>query len=144
MPIKLISTAKGPQTFNLICRSTRVRRNTFEHDPNTGQRHTRRGYVTMPGSLTLAKGARSKLLPDEAAKEDEIVGAKRAGLIKIIHVSIADAAVEKKTEAARDAKVEKRAEQKAAQDKKRDTVTTDAKPPKTATTPRGQGSAPQR
>ncbi len=116
MPIKLVSLVNRMQSFNLVCRSTRVRRDTFEYDPNTGQRHTRRGYMLMPGSLTLAAkgrpGHRSKLLPDAAALEDEIAGAERARMIQIVHVQVDTIEKEKKAEAARVVKDQKRAARK--------------------------------
>lgn len=123
MPIKLVSLSRRPQTFNLVCRGTRVRRDTFEHDPATGQRHTRRGYIHMPSSVSIAAkgkpGHRSKLLPDEAADEAEIAGAKRNGLIKIIHVTSVEAEAEKKKQDALDAKAKARAEKKSLDAKKK-------------------------
>jgi hypothetical protein len=113
MPIKLVSLSRRPQTFNLVCEATRVRRDTFEYDPKTGQRHTRRGYIRMPGSVTLAAkgrpGHRSKLLPDAAADEDEIKGAERAKMIRIIRVAASETPAEAKAEAAAEAKAESRA-----------------------------------
>lgn len=139
MPIKLVSLVNRPQAFNLICASTRVRRDTFEHDPNTGQQHTRRGYVTMPGSISLPARARTKLLPDAAASEAEIAGAERAGMIKIIRVTAADVAAETKAERAQRAKAEARAEKRAAK-RKREAAASAADSTNTPTETPGAGA----
>lgn len=125
MPIKLVSTSRRPQTFNLMCQATRIRRDTFEYDPGTGQRHTKRGYIRMPASITLrAKGrpgSRTKLLPDAAALEDEIVAAERKGLVKVIRVSNDAAEAEKADERRKAKKAERRRTAKAGSKKTKTT-----------------------
>jgi hypothetical protein len=116
MPIKLVSKSRRPQTFNLMCLHTRVRRDTFEYDPGSGQRHTKRGYVRMPASITLAAkgrpGDRTQLLPDAAAQEDEIEAAERKGFIRIIQVSSDEAEAEKAAERHKAAKAARRVQAK--------------------------------
>lgn len=154
MPIKLVSKSRRPQTFNLMCLHTRVRRDTFEYDPGTGQRHTKRGYVRMPASITLSAkgrpGDRTKLLPDAAASEDEIAAAERKGFIQIIRVSSDAAEAEKAVERRKAEKAARRSKAKSKSTKKttgsRRTASKPSQPPagsddptETTTETRGQG-----